>query len=217
MTQAMIAVYGGTFDPFHLGHAHVLKWLLGEFSEIIVVPNYQNPLKKKGTLVAHRLRMIQLGVEEIGSNRISISTVEVSKTVPSFTIDTLKSLRQTNTDRLCLIVGSDAALEFGHWKSYERILEVASLLIVRRQNFDFASWARIFGLPEPIGDTITLLSGNFIHAVEIVALDISATRLRAEIAGLWEENSLKTQPQGIQRSVWHYIKENKLYTDRELR
>lgn len=213
----MIAIYGGSFDPFHQGHYHVTQWLIASktASRVIIVPTFQNPLKKTqyGATAKERLRMIELSLADL--KNIEISRFEIDRAFPSYTVDTLRHF--TSRGSLLLVIGSDAAFNFARWKSQSEILRLCSLLIVRRGEFDYEAWARDLGLPEPIGDTLTHPNGNFVTVRDIGAVNISATSLRIDIAIFFRSTSHSAEPQGIQHLVWKYIKENKLYSDAHIR
>lgn len=214
----MIGIYGGTFDPFHLGHAHVVRWLTTNCKGVIVVPAYQNPLKAAGAAAREaRLAMIRLGISELGLQSVEISPIECLSEKPSYTIDTVSFLKQRLCEPIAIVVGSDAAGSFHQWKDYRQLLEMTDLWVMLRSPFNFSAWAESLGLPEPIANTITLSGGHCVRLFDIQALDISATRLRDDIINFWHGNQISSEPRGIQRSVWLFIKENGLYADCENR
>lgn len=210
----MIAIYGGTFDPIHLGHVHVARWVLKHLKphKLVFVPTSRNPNKTAPTPARHRLKMVELAVVQMADARLAVSRIEIDSDGPSFTVDTLTHFSREHSS-LMLVTGSDSMQCFTQWRSPERILEMANILIVRRDPFDLTLLAQSLRLPAPIQDTITWGHDRWIRLIDIGAIKISATSLRRDIAHFFRDNIAKTAPQGIQRSVWHYIKENRLYTD----
>ncbi|MBI1859547.1 MAG: nicotinate (nicotinamide) nucleotide adenylyltransferase [Deltaproteobacteria bacterium] len=213
----MIIICGGTFDPFHDGHLHVVRWLLAHLqpSQLIVLPASKNPLKDgvQGASGEQRLEMARLALETLKDSRVATSDLEIKRTGPSYTIDTLRALSAQFQEGLTLCIGSDSALSFPQWREPHAILKIAKLLIVRREPvFSLKALSAALSLRCAIDNEEELTNGVSVQLVEIGALPISATRLRGEIAEYWASSSGKNEPQGIQRSVWLYIKDNQLYT-----
>jgi nicotinate-nucleotide adenylyltransferase len=217
---SLIGVYGGTFDPIHLGHVHVIQSLLktGLFTKILIVPAKQNPLKAKPSAVSDelRLRLINASIKELSDPRIEIWEGELQREGLSYMKDTLLELSQKKLGELALILGDEVFNEFPNWKEPKTVLSLANLVIVQRT-------------PAPLTLNETLkkcgvLDGEFrgtelfylqnskwIKVFQINALPYSSTEIRKSLAKAWNTNSLSKTPQGIQRSVWLLIKENQLY------
>ncbi len=213
----MTAVYGGTFDPFHRGHEHVVRWLIDHLnpSQVLIIPNQVSPLSHlKGAphaSPAHRLAMAKIASETIDPN-VLVSPLEVERLGPSFTVDTLETLAPLHSD-LVLVLGSDSATLFSRWKSPNRILELANILIIHRGAFNIRDFAQANEIAATNSQELVHTSGHWIRAVEIDALDISATSLRTEIADYWTNPIADFKPQGIQTPVWNFIKVNRTYAD----
>ena len=210
----MIAIYGGTFDPIHVGHVHVARWVLKHLRprKLVFVPTSQNPHKTAPTPSRHRLKMVELAVEQMADTRLEVSRIEIDSDGPSYTVNTLTHFSLLHSN-LLLVTGSDTMRSFSKWKSPERILELANILIVRRDAFDLTLLSQNHRLPAPTENTITWGNDRWIRLMDIGAIEISATSLRHDIAQFFRGNIAKTAPQGVQQSVWQYIKENRLYTD----
>jgi nicotinate (nicotinamide) nucleotide adenylyltransferase len=115
-------ILGGTFDPIHYGHlaiAEEARVLLG-FERVLFVPAAQQPLKRNGHLAtpAQRLEMARLACA--GNPAFAVSPIEVERQGPSYTVDTLKALREADLGELHFILGADAAAELHRWHTMRR-------------------------------------------------------------------------------------------------
>jgi nicotinate-nucleotide adenylyltransferase len=133
-----VGIFGGTFDPPHLGHllvaAHVQESL--KLQKIILVPSATSPHKRNRALTEaeHRLAMVRLSVA--GVPHMEVSDVEVRRGGVSYTVDTLRTLQVENPRAsLSLLVGMDNLAEFGSWKDPEEILRRARVVIVTRPGY----------------------------------------------------------------------------------
>lgn len=153
-----LGIFGGTFDPPHLGHllaaSHVQESLT--LDGIILVPAASSPHKQNRPLIdaEHRLAMVRLAVA--GVPQMEVSDVEVRRGGVSYTIDTLRTLRQERPQTtLTLIIGMDNLAEFGSWKDPEEILSIARVVVMTRpgyqapQNVDaYARHMQMCAVPE---------------------------------------------------------------------
>jgi nicotinate-nucleotide adenylyltransferase len=129
-----IGIYGGTFDPIHLGHlvtAQAVKEIRS-LEKIIFIPANVSPFKKgvDSSEAADRFKMIELALE--GIPYFEISDIEISKPGVSYTIDTLVELKNLYKN-IELIIGEDSLINFDKWKEPERILEISKLIVLRRK------------------------------------------------------------------------------------
>lgn len=210
----MIALYGGTFDPFHLGHEHVVRFVLKSLNpdELWLIPAHSNPLKTGALASAEtRFQMAEIAAHEIDP-RVTASRIEIDRPAPSYTIETVREISKLHRD-ITVVLGSDSAERFGAWRSPNEILTLANLMIVQRGPFSLTDFARRQGLPAPISGRIKSGSQKGITAVDIQPLDISATRLRAEIKDYWLSPHKEYETRSIRRSVWLFIKANRIYAD----
>jgi nicotinate-nucleotide adenylyltransferase len=127
-----IGLLGGTFDPIHYGHLAVAEAALedGGLDQVLMVPA-GDPWQKTDRMVTpavHRLEMVRLAVE--GRAGLEVDDREVTRSGPTYTIDTLESFPAT--DRLFLILGSDSALGIPSWHRWLEVLDRAGVIIVPR-------------------------------------------------------------------------------------
>ena len=133
--MSKIAMFGGSFNPVHIGHVGLVQRMIGEYGleKVYVVPTYNTPLKDNTPMLApeHRLNMCQLAFS--GINEVVVSDIEIERKGKSFTIDTLKELKRLHPeDELCLIIGADSFLQLRLWHDVSSIFEIATILTVTR-------------------------------------------------------------------------------------
>jgi len=146
-----VGVLGGTFDPVHRGHLALARAARDELAldGVLFVPAGQ-PWRKAGRIVAaaeDRLAMLRLALE--GEAAFRVETLELDRPGPSYTADTLEALRAVRPeDELYFIAGEDALADLPNWVRPERILELATLAVARREDAAAAAAERLPGLPE---------------------------------------------------------------------
>ncbi len=130
-----VAVFGGAFDPPHLGHVALVRAALEHFGfeRLLVVPAGDPPHKAVPTPAEIRARLAELALSAIAG--VEISRIELEPGGPRYTIDTLRRLGESGDD-LCLLVGADQFAGFPGWREPETILELASLAVASRPGYD---------------------------------------------------------------------------------
>ena len=133
-----LGIFGGTFNPPHMGHVIVAEQVRIQFvlDKILFIPSYISPHKREGEeqLSRHRFAMTSLTVHD--NQWFDCTDIEITKPAPSYTIDTLKELKQLYPqDELFLIVGADNYREFQTWKEPENILEMVTLIVMNRPHY----------------------------------------------------------------------------------
>lgn len=162
-----IGVFGGSFNPPHIGHLIIAEWMREEFdlNRILWMPAARSPFKIEDKLVeaAQRLEMVRCAVQ--GNPNFDVSDIEVRRGDVSYTIDTLQHLREKNPEHeLFLLMGSDSLAGFPDWKEAEAIAETAPLLVFKRPGEAEtlpADWLR-----------------PYVRIAEAPRLEISATAIR---------------------------------------
>ncbi len=131
-----VGLFGGTFNPIHRAHIQVAREVLQTYNldRIYFVPCALPPHKLHGPLAPaqDRLEMARRALES--SARLEVSDVEVRRSGPSYTIDTLHDFRALSTAqaRLFFLLGLDAYFELHTWKNFRRLLDMASMIIMTR-------------------------------------------------------------------------------------
>ncbi len=195
-----VGLFGGTFNPIHLGHLRAV-WKVKEgfaLDKIYLIPSAIPP-HKESEGVAHaqdRIEMIRLAVSSYPAlmESVVVSDVELKRSGPSYTIDTVrhfKSILPEDT-RLYLIIGIDAFLEIDTWKSYMDLFLLTPFIIMTRpcsgRNYTSAKKETIGDyLRSRISDgyTFSSLHSCYVHdekepvfIFDVTPMDISSTKIR---------------------------------------
>ena len=130
-----IGIFGGSFDPVHIGHLWIAESALEKLrlDEVRWIPAATSPLKQHGPVATDedRLQMVRLAVS--GSSKHVVDDREIVRGDVSYTVDTLDQITSENPDaEIFLIIGSDSLASFGKWHEPERLLTLASLAVVQR-------------------------------------------------------------------------------------
>lgn len=129
-----LGIFGGTFDPPHIGHLIVAQdaALALRLDRVLVVPAAEPPHKRRQlTPSATRLEMTRAAVG--GDPLFEVSDIELGRSGPSYTVDTLRELRQLRpADDLVLLIGEDQYREFGTWREPETVRELAEIAVLSR-------------------------------------------------------------------------------------
>jgi nicotinate-nucleotide adenylyltransferase len=165
-----IGVFGGTFDPPHVGHLVIavnVRYALALDVVLLVVANV--PWQKSGARtisdVADRLAMVESAVG--GVDGLEVSDIEIRRGGPSYTADTLAALRDEHRDaELFVILGADAAAGLATWERVEAVRDLATIVVVDR----------------PGAATSPPLPGFRWCRVEAPHLEVSSTDLRARVS-----------------------------------
>lgn len=140
-----VGVYGGSFDPPHVGHALVAGWLLWtrQVDEVWLVPAFAHAFDKPLSPFDHRIALCRALAEDVDPVRIRVDTVEATLPVPSFTLRTLEVLAGRRPDvRLRLVVGADVLDQVAHWHAWDEIRTRFPPIVAGR-----AGWPPVPGSP----------------------------------------------------------------------
>jgi len=184
MSEA-IGILGGTFDPIHFGHLRSALDVAEQLNldRVYLIPSARPPHREQPQASAEqRLMMLHLAVKN--NAQFVVDDRELQREGASYTVDTLKSLRQEFPDSpLYLILGTDAFLGLPTWHQWQSLLEFAHIVIMQRPNqvlampADFSAWfeshqATDIDMQQPAGK---------IWQVDVTQLAISASDIRADI------------------------------------
>ncbi len=128
-----VAVFGGSFDPPHVGHVLAVAYALSTqaLDEVLVVPVYAHAFDKDLAPFADRVEMARLAFAPVVGAKVS--TVEGTLDAPSLTVRTLEHLSREHADwELALLVGSDVLPETSRWTDWDKIQRLAKLVVVER-------------------------------------------------------------------------------------
>jgi nicotinate-nucleotide adenylyltransferase len=191
-----IGLFGGTFNPVHIGHLRAALEVKEGFDldQVILIPAALPPHKMPGEVAdaADRLQMLNLALEDTPG--LTISEVELKRSGPSYTIDTVAHFKHTLPDqsRIYLIMGMDAFLEIDTWKSYDELLLQIPFIIINRPKSGSVSndpdWKFMENfLTSKISPDYVFSESQScyraknkqpVYVFEVTSLDISSTRIR---------------------------------------
>ena len=201
-----LGVYGGTFDPPHLGHMVSAKQALEalELDRLLIVPAAIPPhkaLPQGAPSAAQRLEMTLLAVDTLLlPHRVEVSGMELDREGPSYTSDTLRILHQEHPqDELWLLMGSDMFLSLHQWHEPETICALAHIAVFARSDADDRA---------ALAAQAERLEADFgAHSVVLdlpQVVEISSTRIRSDLAG-------GKVPDYLPEPVYGYILRHGLY------
>lgn len=192
--MSKVGVYGGTFDPIHIGHLITAQSVreIRELDKIIFVPAFLSPHKLdiKASAPDHRINMLKLAIKNI--DFFDITEFEINQQGISYTIDTLKELKKYY-DELELVIGYDNIFKFYTWKDPDEILKLATLIVLKRKS----------SYPPPYEDKYF----NQAEFVQTRGIEVSATDIRERVKHDQPINYLVTE------EVKDYIYKHKLYKE----
>ena len=184
-----VGIFGGTFDPVHLGHLRAAE----EFAEglkldhVIMVPSANPPHREEspGAGPRDRLEMVRLAT---GANpRLEASDLEIERGGSSYTVDTLLEIRRRQPEwELFMALGTDAYNDISKWRRPGEVISLAHLVLLTRPGFavDFLG-----PLPEALrteysreGDMYRHSAGATLRSMSVSALDISAGSIRSLVS-----------------------------------
>ena len=218
-----IGLFGGTLNPVHLGHLRAAVDVREgfELDKIFLIPAALPPHKASGDLAASADRLHMLNLALGADSGLKVSDVELNRSGPSYTIDTVQHFKQTlpAETRLYLIMGLDAFLEIDTWKFHQELLTQIPFIVINRPK----TGHRMSGAPLKIMDNFitSRLSADYsfsasrsgylarrqqpIYVFEVTALDISSTGIRRQISKNQSINYL------VPQRVAEYIRTKGIY------
>ena len=207
-----MGLFGGTFNPIHLGHLRGAEEIREVFhlEEMIFVPSSIPPHKMTEEVIeaSHRLEMVRLAVS--GNPYFSVSDVEISRPGKSYSIETIKYFQERRQDTFFFILGSDAFVEIETWKEFQNLFSLCHFIVMTRPG----SQKEIPPLPRALAPNFRYasekkawvhVSGYMLYFKEISFLDISSTKVRELIE---KGRSVRYL---IPPEVETYIREHSLY------
>ena len=205
-----IGVFGGSFDPVHIGHLMAAECCREQagLDRVLFVPAAIQPHKQHRQLASgqHRMEMLALAIG--GNDAFAVSGDELDRGGVSYTVDTLERLRaQHPGDELLLMLGPDAFLGLPTWREPRRIVELAAILVVERESLDDLSTAVS---REPLESLLgrERLDRVIAKRVRLPAIGIRASDIRTAVAA---GHSIRYR---TPRAVEQYIVSHGLYGSR---
>jgi nicotinate-nucleotide adenylyltransferase len=218
-----IALFGGTFDPVHLGHLAVARAAAEKFdlNRIYFAPADLPPHKQKRQLTDFHHRFAMLALATANDPRFVPSLLDAHTGQPNYSIDTVRRLKSAlkKSDKLYFLIGIDAFKDISTWYKPVELLSEVEFIVVSRPGFSLADVGR--SLPEALRPTDLMLRvmkqqksegtialmGATIHLLGEVHEKISSTQIRAAAY-----KPVKALSRYVPRLVAEYIKKERLYT-----
>lgn len=211
-SRTLVGLFGGTFDPVHQGHVQMAleaKQALG-LETLILIPSYQNPLKHRPQLTGQqRLHLLTLALAPLAG--LKIDDRELRRQGPSYTVATLRELREELGDEtsLVLFMGVDTYAQLMDWHEWQSLTDLGHIAVITRPGYCLpatgvlADWLAA----SSINEIAKQPAGQVIH-LALTPMDISSTDVRQQLA-------MGLMPEGLPQAVATYIKDNQLYGFRD--
>ena len=171
-TTKRIAVMGGTFNPIHYAHLISAEQVRAglDYDKILFIPSARPPHKVADANIIepeHRYKMVLLAITE--NPHFEVSRIELERAGPSYTIETLKALKEGygETTELAWIIGADSLIEYKVWRDFDEVLAQCVMIATTRPNYDLNR------VPLEIRKRVTTFP--------ITGIDISATTIRERV------------------------------------
>lgn len=194
-----IGIYGGSFDPVHVGHVNAALTFKEELSldKIIVIPAYQPPHKKGLAMTPseHRMNMCNLAFGKLEG--FEVSDIEILRADEGYMADTVAQIREIYPDdELYLLIGGDMLLYFRKWYAWSKITDEAVIAVAARNWEDDAALE---------AEAAVLRSyGAEVRIVPIDVKEISSSAVRETVKRADDISSMV--PEGVDEYIWdHYL------------
>jgi nicotinate-nucleotide adenylyltransferase len=199
-----IILFGGTFDPVHIGHIEVAQSAAKEIcaSKVILIPARRSPHKEQKPVATDNDRIAMLKLAIAGKSLFQISPIELNRAEPSYTIDTIRYFKRKLKEdcQLCWLIGADMLKDLSKWYKIDELLKECTICVMNRGGFDKPDFDSLSG--KLAAENVEKLWQN---TIETPFIEISSTDIRQKI--LQNQDFSKF----LHPSVWDYIKTHRLY------
>jgi nicotinate-nucleotide adenylyltransferase len=210
-----VALYGGTFDPVHLGHLEVARAVsqLFEIEKVLFIPAQVAPHKiaRPVTAPLHRYAMLVLATQD--DPRLAISTFEIEAPDRRYTVDTLAHFVKLCGDKseLFFIMGADSWTEIKTWRDWTRLLSMVNHIVVTRPGYEVDDLNEMQGriVDLRVNKSPVIENDTKIYLTDVVMRDVSATQIRS----LAVEKRFRELTQFVPESIANYIQKYGIYQE----
>lgn len=198
-----LGIYGGSFDPVHLGHLLLAETCREacELDRVLFLPCGRSPHKPSGPIATGSQRAEMLEFAVAGDSRFGVCRIELERSGPSYTVETLRQLRVEQPDsELFFLMGADSLADLPLWREPQAILELATVVAVNRGQ-------------RPPPDLVTLearlgpIVRERVRLVTMPSVELSATEIRERVR---DGRSVRFR---TPRAVEEYIRQHGVYED----
>lgn len=199
-----LGVFGGSFDPVHLGHLAAAEEAGHRcaLDRVVFVPAHHQPLKDAAPRASNGDRVAMLERATAGNPRFAVSTLEMERPAPSYTVDTLRALHALHGPDCepYFLIGIDAVNALDRWREPAEVLRLARLIVMSRSEEREPDWAMLRTIAPDAHERVRLLA--------VPDIDISSRELRRRVGA---GQPIRYQ---VADAVWEYIREHRLYLNR---
>ncbi|MEW6129443.1 MAG: nicotinate-nucleotide adenylyltransferase [Acidobacteriota bacterium] len=219
MSEKRIGVYGGTFDPIHIGHIEIARAVVRRFAleQLLIIPAHRPPHKTTNHIseAHHRYEMARLAFKD--EPRIEVSKMEIELPEKPYTVQTLERLQAQygNAIKFFFVMGGDSFAELHLWREYQRLLAMTNIIVSLRPGHELSAShlddtirARVIDLRGQLKhrqDPVAKAEGCFIYLTDYVNQNVSSTEIRRRVKNGESINGLTPL------AVIDYIERHKLY------
>ncbi|HLB73148.1 MAG TPA: nicotinate-nucleotide adenylyltransferase [Sedimentisphaerales bacterium] len=204
MARQNIALFGGTFDPIHIGHTIVAADAAEQLGaeKVIFIPAKRSPLKgflPKGA-DEHRLAMITLAIA--GNENFEASDFELNQPAPSYTLETVRKFQHDYTSDAAFywLLGADGVADLQHWHAVEKLIDACNVCTMYRAGCEPPDYSRFERMWGP--SRVEKLQRN---VIQTPLVDISSTEIRRRLAAGQDAADM------LHPAVAQYIRRHGLY------
>ena len=193
-----ICLFGGTFDPPHIGHLLIAQTVCEaeDFDKILFIPAFTPPHKTGITAVSDRIEMVKIAIND--NPKFEYSDVDIVREGISYTIDSIMDVKRKmnlKNDDFFYLIGSDSLIDFKNWKKPKQILDECNVIVAIRPGFR----------PSDIPPWIL----QKVHFANIPRFELSSSKIRSR----WIEDL--TIRYMVSLPIWEYINQNNLYSRKD--
>ena len=193
-----ICLFGGTFDPPHIGHLLIAQTVCEaeDFDKILFIPAFTPPHKTGITPIDHRIEMVKTAISD--NPKFEYSDVDILRGGISYSIDSIIDVKRKldlKNHNLYYLIGSDSLIDFKNWKEPKKILDECNVIVAIRPGFR----------PSDIPPWIL----QKVHFANIPRFELSSSKIRSR----WTEDL--TIRYMVTLPIWEYINQNNLYSKKD--
>lgn len=204
MTREKLALFGGTFDPIHLGHTEVVNAAAAriEATEVIFIPAKRSPLKGFTPHAPDEDRRAMVAIAIADNDAFTVSDYELQRSAPSYTLDTVRRFKDAHGAETSIhwLLGADSVEDLVYWYKIRELIDECTLTTMQRAGYpppDFNRFEPMWG-----AERVAKLQKN---VIETPLIDVSSTKVRERLAAGEDVEGM------LHPDVIEYIRRHGLY------